>query len=329
MAPPGNRRTGYSRRAQYNTFFAYVAGVLGILGGGALLATSIAGPSSFSGLRNLANDATAPAAQLTTRGRTAATGLWDNLAAYATWGPENARLRREVALARVKYVEAQALAGENQRLKALLKLSDDAPHPIASAWAVAASNGSSRRYAIISAGARDGVRSGMPVRSPLGLIGRVLEVGQVSARVLMITDTESVVPVRRASDGLPAFATGRGDGTLQLRLITLGVNPLKPGDAFVTSGSGGLYWPGTPIAVVSSLTRDGAIAHVLGDPASNEMVVVQPSWDPGNDATLPPPSDTIKPPKPEKRKPKAKDAKAKDAKSAKPAAQPSTPAGAH
>jgi len=99
------------------------------------------------------------------------------------------------------------------------------------------------------------------------------------------------VPVRRASDGIPAFATGKGDGTLQLRLLTLGINPLKVGDAFVASGSGGLYWPGTPIAVVASLTRDGAIARLLGDPAASEMVAVEPSWAPASDPTLPPPAD--------------------------------------
>jgi rod shape-determining protein MreC len=103
----------------------------------------------------------------------------------------------------------------------------------------------------------------------------------------MITDPESVVPIRRASDSIPAFATGKGDGTLQLRLLTLGLNPLKVGDAFVTSGSGGLYWPNTPIAVVTALTRDGAIARVLGDPAVSEMVAVLPTWSPDSDPRCP------------------------------------------
>ena len=102
--------------------------------------------------------------------------------------------------------------------------------------------------------------------------------------MLLITDTESVVPVRRASDGVPAFATGRGDGTLQLRLINLGTNPLKVGDAFVTSGSGGLYWPDTAIAVVTRLTRDGAIARALSDPGTTEFVQVQPLWEEGTAA---------------------------------------------
>ena len=94
--------------------------------------------------------------------------------------------------------------------------------------------------------------------------------------MLLITDPESMVPVQRARDATPAFAQGHGDGTLQLRLITLGINPLRPGDVFVTSGSGGLYAPGTAVAVVVELTRDGAIARVLADPASIDYVAVDP-----------------------------------------------------
>jgi rod shape-determining protein MreC len=112
----------------------------------------------------------------------------------------------------------------------------------------------------------------------------VLEVGRTTSRVLLVTDTESVVPARRASDGVPAFVQGRGDGQLQLRLINLGLNPLKPGDVFVTSGSGGLYRPGTALAVVMTVTRDGAIARLLSDPAASDYVAVDPVWAPPAEA---------------------------------------------
>ena len=85
---------------------------------------------------------------------------------------------------------------------------------------------------------------------------------------------------------------------MQIRLLTLGLNPLKPGDAFVASGSGGLYWPGTPIAVVGSHTRDGANAHVLADPSASEMVEIEPEWNPVADASLPPPASMVPPPRP-------------------------------
>lgn len=291
MAPPVNRRTGYSRRAQYTTFLAYVAGVLGVIAGIALLLASRAAPGSFGGVRALAGDVSSPVATGAARARGGALGVLDVLAGYLTWGPENARLRREVAVARVKAQENAALAAENQRLKATLGLMSSEPHPVASAWLVAASGSSTRRFALISAGAAQGVVSGMPVRSSLGLVGRVLEVGHHSARILLLTDAESIVPVRRAADGLPAFLNGKGDGTVQIRLLQLGPNPLHKGDAFVASGTGGLYWPGTPIAVVSELTHDGAIGRLLADPAAADMVVVEPAWQPAQDASLPPPAN--------------------------------------
>lgn len=289
MPPPVNRRTGFSRRAQYNAFIGYVVGTIGALVGAGLLVLHTGDGTILSKLRGAAADIGAPGARVTATARSAGSRLYAVVAGYIVAGTENARLQREVTLARVRLGQVAAMVDENRRLKAQLHLVASSSHPVANAWLIASTDTSTRRYATISAGSRDGVRSGMPVVSPLGLIGRVLETGQKTARVLLITDSESVVPVRRASDGIPAFATGRPDGLLQLRLISLGLNPLKPGDAFFTSGSGGLYWPGTPIAVVVSLTHDGAIGRVLGSPADSEFVTVQSIWNPVADATLPPP----------------------------------------
>ncbi len=278
MAPPSNRRSGFSRRAQYTTFFGYLAAGLGALVGGGLLIASLTDSSRFSGVRSAATDVTAPVAKAAAASRAEGSGLFSAIAGYFTSGKENADLRREVALARVKLVEAQAVAEENKRLKDLLGLARQDPKPVAVALMIGSSSSSTRRFATISAGRDQGVAIGMPVRSPLGLVGRVLEVGDSTSRVLLITDTESIVPVRRASDGIPAFTTGRADGTLQLRLISLGINPLKRGDVVVTSGSGGLYHPGTAVAVVDRLLPDGAIARVLSDPAATEYVTVEPIW---------------------------------------------------
>lgn len=285
MAPPPNRRSGYSRRAQYGTFFGYIAGIVGALVGGGFLIASILNPSSFSGLRGAAADAGAPGGKLAAESRSAGQSVFEIVRGYALAGSRNARLERELAEAKIRLIEAQATAEENARLKALLDLAERNPPPALTTQMVAATGSSTRRFATIGAGADRGVAVGMPVRSPLGLVGRVLEVGSATARVLLVTDTESVVPVRRAQDGVAAFAQGRGDGQLQLRLINLGLNPLKKGDVFVTSGSGGLYRPGTALAVVTTVTRDGATARVLADPAATEFVVVDHVWAPQPEAT--------------------------------------------
>lgn len=285
MAPPANRRSGYSRRAQYGTFFGYIAGVVGALVGGGILIVSIFDPSSFSGLRGAASDVAAPGGKVVAVGRARSESFFDVVRGYALAGSRNAKLERELAEAKTRLVEARAMAEENNRLKALLGLAQQDPKPVVTTALVAATGASTRRFATIGAGADRGVVLGMPVRSPLGLVGRVLEVGSKTSRVLLVTDTESVVPVRRAQDGLPAFAQGKGDGQLQLRLISLGINPIKVGDLFVTSGSGGLYRPGTAVAAVTSLTRDGAVARVLSDPAATEFVAVERVWTPQADAS--------------------------------------------
>lgn len=278
MVTANSRRPGYSRRAQYSTFAGYVIAAAGALLGAVLLLFTTRHAEAMSSPRGVAVDVTAPLGSAGAVGRSAGRSTLEAIAGYFVSGRETARLKREVELTRVKLAESAALAEENKRLKELLALRDSEATPVVVARLIGSTSASTRRFATLSAGASQGVRVGMPVRSPLGLVGRVLETGRGSARVLLITDNESVVPVRRASDGVAAFATGRGDGTLQLRLVNLGVNPLKVGDAFVTSGSGGLYRPGTAIAVVTKLTPDGAIGRPLSDPGSTEFVTVEPEW---------------------------------------------------
>ena len=278
MVAASSRRPGYSRRAQYSTFVGYVIAAAGALFGAILLLFTTRHAEAMAGPRGVAGDLAAPLGSAGAAGRSAAQSTLDAIAGYFVSGRETARLQREVQHTRVKLAEAAALAEGNKRLKDLLALRDSEGKPVAVARLIGSTGASTRRFATLSAGSAQGVRVGMPVRSPLGLVGRVLEVGRSTARVLLITDNESVVPVRRASDGVAAFTTGRGDGTLQLRLVNLGVNPLKVGDAFVTSGSGGLYRPGTAIAVVTKLTPDGAIARPLSDPGSTEFVTIEPEW---------------------------------------------------
>ena len=279
MAAPSNRRPGYSRRAQYGNFIGYVAAVIGFLVGAGLLVVSTGNSGAFSGLRTAATDTAAPAAQTAAGARTSSQNLWQVLSGYFTSGARVARLEREVAEGRVKQAEQGALVEENGRLKSMLALTQGDQRPVVVTRLIGSTSSSTRRFATIGAGTSQGVQVGMGVRSPLGLVGRVIEVGRTSARLLLVTDPDSSIPVRRASDGIQGYANGLGNGTVQIRLSTTGVNPLHPGDAIVTSGSGGIYRPGEAVAVVVSLTPDGAIARPLSDPGQTEFVAVEPMFD--------------------------------------------------
>lgn len=287
MAPPSSRRSGFSKKAQFSLFTGYLLAGAGALLGLALLLLSLWQPAAFAPLRGVASDVVvAPAGEATAAARSGQQGFFSGIAGYFRAGSQNAALREEVELARIRLAEADAVKAENARLKALLGLQDKPVKPVAVARLVGSTATSGRRFAYLGAGRSDGVLPGMPVLSERGVIGRVLEAGRASARVLLLTDSESVLPVRRATGDVVAFAEGRGDGMLRVRLVNLGINPLKPGDLMVTSGAGGYYRPGVAVAVITETTPDGGIARLVAEPSATNFVAVEPVYQPEAVAAL-------------------------------------------
>jgi rod shape-determining protein MreC len=286
MAPPSSRRSGFSRKAQYSLFTGYLLAGVAAVAGLCLLLLSLWQPAAFAPLRGLATDAVAPVGEVGAATRTTSQGLFGSIAGYFQAGSQNAALRKEVEIARVRLAEAEAVKAENRRLKGLLGLRETSALPVVTARLVGSTATSTRRHAFLGAGSRDGVAPGMPVVSERGVIGRVLETGRISARVLLLTDSESVLPVRRAKDDVIAFAEGRGNGLLRIRLVNLGINPLKVGDLMITSGAGGYYRPGIAVAVISKLTPDGGIARLVAEPAATNYVAVEPIFQPAAVATI-------------------------------------------
>lgn len=280
MAPPSSRRSSYSRRAQYGVFTGYVVAAIGALIGAVLLGLSLWRPASFNGPRTVAHDAVAPAGEASAEVRAESQSLIEAVRGYLRAGSQNAALKKEAELARIRLAEAEAIKRENARLKALLAIREGDIRPVAVARLIGSTSSSARRFAYLGAGSGEGVETGMPVRSPRGVVGRVLEVGRDSSRVLLLTDSQSVLPVRLADGSAVAFAEGRGDSMLRIRLINLGINPLEKGDVFVTSGAGGYYRPGTAVAIVSQITEDGALARIIADPAATDYVSVEQIWQP-------------------------------------------------
>jgi len=286
MAPPKVRGSSSNRKAQLSVFTGYLIAGAGALIGAALLAISLWQPQALAGLRTMATDAAAPVGKAGAGARTGGQSFFEAIAGYYRAGSKNAELEQEVKIARVKLAEAAALKQENARLKATLGLREDDPRPVALGRLIGSTSSSTRRFAYVSVGTSDGVASDMPVVSAMGLVGRVIETGSDSARVMLLTDSESLVPVRRATDDIVAFAQGQADGTLRIRLINLGLNPLKRGDVFVTSGAGGLFRPNIAVAVVTALTKDGAVGRMLSNPAATDYVAVEPVWKPEAIQTL-------------------------------------------
>jgi rod shape-determining protein MreC len=151
---------------------------------------------------------------------------------------------------------------------------------IATGRIVGSSFNSPRRFAILSAGTSDGVRVGMPVRSPSGLVGRIIDAGAIASRVLLVSDRANIVPARLLRNGIPVIAQGRGDGTIDVRPLEVGRNPFRRGDIIITSGTGGLYPPAVPIGRVVKLDNDDAIVVPLADPSTISFAIVEPPFEP-------------------------------------------------
>jgi rod shape-determining protein MreC len=278
MAAPRHRRRGFSRRVQYGLFAGYVIAVVGIVAGIGMVLIAHFDPRAFATIRGLSVDAGAGLTSITRIGVRQANDAGSEVGAYFDAAAQNAALQRELAVERRRSIAAKALIQENSRLKKLALVVEHLPRPILSARVIGSTVSGQRRFATLAAGSTDGVKPGMPVRTAEGLIGRVFETGLFASRVLLLTDGDSAVPVRLPRNGVAALVTGRGDGSLEIRGLTAGGSTFQRGDLAVTSGTGGVYAPNIPVAVVTAVHGDRAVAFPLADPATADLAVVYPIY---------------------------------------------------
>jgi len=170
---------------------------------------------------------------------------------------ENAALRRELRETELRAARFAALERENAQLRGLRK----ALPPVAEQWLVGEVIGSEssslRQRLVINRGAEQGVFKGQTVIAQGGILGQTLRVGPWSAEVMLVTDPEHAVPVQVVRNGLRTIAVGSGE-TDALSLPYLPIqSDIREGDELVTSGLGGVFPAGHPVARVSSVERGG------------------------------------------------------------------------
>src|SRR5207253_3057822 len=165
MAPPSNRRPGFSRRAQYGLFLGYVVALGGVLFAAMLLVVAIIDPTGFNALKGAALDATSP---ISAGGRSVVRFFSDiggSVSNYFDAALQNGELKKKLAENEKKLLQAKATDFENARLRRMLKLQETSADTIIAARIVGSSFDSAHRFAILSAGSGSGVRPGHPVRS--------------------------------------------------------------------------------------------------------------------------------------------------------------------
>lgn len=169
---------------------------------------------------------------------------------------ENTALKtreRELAVAAMRF---EALEHENAQLRALKGALPKLVTRQQVAEVVSFELNPLRQRLLLNKGKRDGAFDGQAVLDARGLLGQLVRVGPWSAEVILVTDPEHAVPVQLARNGLRSIAVGAGNSG-ELLLPYLPANSdVKAGDLLVTSGLGGVFPAGYPVAVVTGIKRD-------------------------------------------------------------------------
>ncbi|PVX42796.1 rod shape-determining protein MreC [Pasteurella langaaensis DSM 22999] len=171
---------------------------------------------------------------------------------------ENKVLKEQLREKNADLLLLDQLKVENQRLRLLLNspLRTDEYKKIGEI--LTAETDRYRQQVVINQGKNDGAYVGQPVIDEKGVIGQIISVGEQTSRVLLITDVTHAIPVQvlRNDVRMIASGTGRSD-ELSLDNVPRSVD-IEKGDLLVTSGLGGRFPEGYPVAVVQNVSRDGS-----------------------------------------------------------------------
>lgn len=194
-------------------------------------------------------DVFAPIMDVLSRPAAAANDAVKTLRGLADLRDENIRLARENERLLIWQEAARRLASQNQALQSLLDFKPDPNSQSIATRVIADSGGAFVRSIVVNAGDRDGVRKGQAAVSGSGLAGRVATAGYRSARILLITDINSRVPILIESSRDRAILSGDNSGMPRLTFLPANAS-IKAGDRVVTSGHGGVFPPGLQIGQV-------------------------------------------------------------------------------
>ncbi len=195
---------------------------------------------------------------------------------------ENEDLRREQQVIRARLLTTNALEAENARLREMLDAREQVEDRVRVAEILAVDANPFRHSLIIDAGYGDGVYEGQAIVDQDGVVGQVIEAGPITSEALLISDPGHALPVEVNRNGLRTIAYGTGEfGKLALPGLPNNAD-IRQGDLLVTSGLGGAFPSGYPVAVVSSVLRlpQQAFAEVQAEPvaALNQVREIMLVW---------------------------------------------------
>jgi rod shape-determining protein MreC len=206
----------------------------------------------FESLRISVTDYAAPLLAVLSRPMTAIENLAERAQVTFNIYQDNIRLTAENKKLLHWQQAALTLAAENAGLRDLLKLAPEAAISYVSARVIANSGGAYLRNLTVNAGSESGVTRGQAAVTGEGLVGRVYEVGVRAARILLITDLNSRVPVIVERSRQRAILAGDNSQRLSLWYLDPAA-PVRIGDRIITSGKGGVFPAGLPVGLVNAI----------------------------------------------------------------------------
>jgi rod shape-determining protein MreC len=207
---------------------------------------------------------------------------------------ENARLREENARLLAWQSVARRLDAENAELRGLANFREGPPARFITARVVGDSGSAFMRSMLLNVGRRAGVAPGQAVITAEGMIGRVTDAGEYSARVLLVTDISFRLPVMIERTRERAILAGDNSTRLKLNFMQ-SVGGIQQGDRIITSGHGGSFPVGLPVGVVTSVGEDGIRIRPVGDLSRLELVRVVDYGVTGLVTNPPPPPPPLHP----------------------------------
>lgn len=174
----------------------------------------------------------------------------DMFMSYQALQEENRSLKEKKLINDAKLLKLAALEKENIRLRALLENSFKLGEQVLVAELLSVNLAPYEHVVVVNKGSRFGVHNKQPVLDASGIVGQVIRTMPASAEIMLITDPNHAIPVQINRNGLRTIAIGSG----QINKLILPFLPnnadVLPGDLLVTSGLGGTFPQGYPVAVV-------------------------------------------------------------------------------
>ena len=178
---------------------------------------------------------------------------------------ENLELTARLRLANLQLQRFAALEDENRRLRDMRENSAGVADRVLVASILNVDLDPFRHRVLVDKGAREGVFKGQAVLDAEGIFGQVAQVHAETAEVILISDAEHAIPVQSNRSGLRTIAVGTGDsGRLSLPFVTV-ESDLKVGDLLLSTGIGGVFPRGYPVAEVTHVDRNAAATFALVD----------------------------------------------------------------